>query len=784
MPFDLDPTPTLEVPCQPVSHWSAEEFLAALHPRSATGRASLLMAEGDRMHAKTYRMCELGAVAGTFAEAESYVSMNRFHGPRGRSGLAALNAVWLDLDVHRIPALAHRSRPEIAAYIGACIASAGLPAPAFVNDSGRGFHVIWMLDGAAPAARRRWTALIRAIVAWARPLGADPACVDVSRVLRLPGSWHAEAGRQVTVLAGTAERHAFGAFEATVWHALGRPSRAALAERKALRAARPVRSTELAAHKAPAKPRGLSRRAFWAIALEDLDCLLESLGGIIPAGSRDLWLHLHATALGWTSQPDDLADLIVTKARTAAPGLAEREVRRTMAPTIRRAEQATAGRHTGQADPRYDYSGGRMAELLGVDRTMAAALGLQQIVPVDLRSERNSARRAERRRALGMLPRAIWLAANPTEREQPWRAEGISRATWYRRQREKRALRRRSTVIGMLSGTAQVDPAFGLETGPASLYGGVAQPSASARRPGAPEQEILDKPPASPTEHRSGKPSPQKNAPSSRTVMGEVSEFSAANRSWIKTPDGPVQREGSMIFVDPDVLAKAASRLEPHDLGFLTRISIELARGSVDRHSLAWRLRLNYIEIEQLSDWLRLAEDGRTVLGLNEPSARMTRAAQKPRQGLLFDDPAIGLPCQSSPKPKSAIKSAIIDETIRLMKSAGISESRARSFLGGLFQKHPIGVLADVVHELSRTDEVADPVAWINGALRRRTSQQSQSIAPQVYGRTTTPAPMCVKKDRPLATPEFLGISPKRAERIRQQNSNLQLKINSTDGSN
>ncbi len=288
------------------SPWTAERFLAVLHPPTAAGRVSVMVADGDRIHTRTYRPIELDAVAGPLLEAESYVTPNRSHGRRGRTRIAALNAVWLDLDVYRVPALAHRARPATEAIILGRIKEAGLPAPSFLIDSGRGYYAIWLIRRVVTAALPRWSALMRALVEWARPLGADPACVDAARVLRLPGTLHEGAGREVTVVAGTGERHEFESFSAAVWQAAGRPTRRELDKRKQRRKA-PAQSGADAGAKA--KPRGLARRTFWAIVLDDLERLREIWGGSVPAGLRDIWLHLWTTALGWTAIETDTCRL-------------------------------------------------------------------------------------------------------------------------------------------------------------------------------------------------------------------------------------------------------------------------------------------------------------------------------------------------------------------------------------------------------------------------------------------------------------------------------------------
>jgi hypothetical protein len=71
-------------------------------------------------------------------------------------------------------------------------------------------------------------------------------------------------------------------------------------------------------------------------------------------------------------------------------------------------------------------------------------LGIRTIGTIDVTSKqrkqarkvRDKDRKAAKRRAKGAKPRDQYLAANDKTRMKPWDIDGISRATWYRRQRE------------------------------------------------------------------------------------------------------------------------------------------------------------------------------------------------------------------------------------------------------------------------------------------------------------------------------------------------------------
>lgn len=430
----------------------------------------------------------------------AFVSMNRVRRRRRSDDLAALGTVFVDLDVHRIPGLAGLPRDTAAGRIRETIGTHRLPTPSWLVDSGRGFYAVWLTEDLPPAAAPRWQAAMRALVDLLSPLGADASRTDPVRVLRLPGSMNARAGREVTIVAGAGERAAFDRLADGIYRALGRPTRGDLGARRSDTAKQ--RATAGQSH-----PRGLPRRRRWALVREDLLTPLAHWGGRIPVGYRDLWLHLMAVALTHMIAPEDIAEEVASLAAGAAPDLTAREVRRYIAPTIERARRAAIGkrRRDGQ-DPRYDYAGARVAAMLDVDVPLARELGLAQVIPQALRDERTAERRRARRRASGATPRDVWLAAHGTEREQPWIAEGISRSTWYRRH----ALRREAEEAPR---SAELADEGGDETGAASLYGGSATADAEAatqegpRHREAPPLSAAGPPrsaPGRPRRHRNG----------------------------------------------------------------------------------------------------------------------------------------------------------------------------------------------------------------------------------------------------------------------------------------
>ena len=151
---------------------------------------------------------EAAAVADVWLEAQSYVSMNRFHGPRRVDRLAELNALYVDLDVYRKPYL-NVPRHEVVSLARLHLAAIGLPDPSYIIDSGRGLYILYLIDPCPARALPRWTEAERFLVALLEPFGSDAACADAARVLRIPGTTNPKAGAIVSVVDGVGMRYGF-----------------------------------------------------------------------------------------------------------------------------------------------------------------------------------------------------------------------------------------------------------------------------------------------------------------------------------------------------------------------------------------------------------------------------------------------------------------------------------------------------------------------------------------------------------------------------------------------
>jgi len=71
------------------------------------------------------------------------------------------------------------------------VESRNLPLPKLIVWTGNGFHLYWLLLNESYHCAKYWSLLQKDLIELLRPIGADPACCDVTRLLRLAGTRHA-----------------------------------------------------------------------------------------------------------------------------------------------------------------------------------------------------------------------------------------------------------------------------------------------------------------------------------------------------------------------------------------------------------------------------------------------------------------------------------------------------------------------------------------------------------------------------------------------------------------
>ena len=415
--------PSEFAPLSQISNLSAEEYYRLLHPSGSRGRAAVLCKLGDT-EVENHSLEHAGMIMHlpSFLDHSSFLTLNRFW--RGRKGksLAALNALYVDLDYFVSPQWKGKSPDEVQAAYSAHLLVSGMPQPSIFLQTGRGIAAIWLIKETPASALKRWQGAIGALIELSAPFGVDKACKDASRVFRIPCTVNEKSGKQVRVSGGSGKRHGLDALADQIYRASGRPTRAELSERKKLKK---PKNKKVAA----SMPKGLSPSKRFQLIISDLEVFRSAHGGVIPTGFRNTWLHFHATSLTHIPDVADIEGEILKVASLATPGLKPGEIRAITHQAVEKAKLASATAIL--KDGRYHYKGATIAERLGISSEMARNLGLQQVIPDQERKRRKAEGEQRRRSANGAMTRADYLEKNSASRKKPWEALGIGRTKYY-----------------------------------------------------------------------------------------------------------------------------------------------------------------------------------------------------------------------------------------------------------------------------------------------------------------------------------------------------------------
>ena len=381
----------------------------------------------------------------------------------GKSGVGVFPWVWVDLDVYnKLPAWDDMTWEERTATLTEAVMSSGLPFPTLMISSGRGAYMIWKLKdpvwNVSKNGRKLPISVVesvnKALAKKLSDLGADMKCTEGARVLRVPGSRHSGTGELVKILHNSGETHTMADLKAAVlpyssaevleWKKAREAKtrefnkqRKVWAKENAERAERKRRADDpcniVSLDAARARRGGFSRRTHALKIISDL----RTLAGIrwpdsceAQKGYRDLFGHLAVSALAGCTRPDELIEV----ARGHLSGLVPRRYLMSKkfeadnAPSVRLAKE----------ERRYAYSGRKMAELLAV--TPAEEKALSVIVGAEVKKARVRVRKTEQKRSQrrcdGVVERSEYEAGS-LSKAKPWEAEGLSRASWYRRQKAR-----------------------------------------------------------------------------------------------------------------------------------------------------------------------------------------------------------------------------------------------------------------------------------------------------------------------------------------------------------
>ena len=374
-----------------------------------------------------------------------------------KAGIGVLPWVWVDLDVYNpLPAWSGMTWEERTATLTEGVMSAGLPFPTLMIASGRGAYMIWKLKDPvwnfSKNSRKLPISVVEAVneglAKRLSGLGADMRCVEGARVLRVPLSRNSKNGELVKILHNSGLTYAmsdlkkavlpYSSAEVAEWKKAREATNRAFnkqrkvwAKENAERAERKRRADDpcniVSLDEARARRGGFSRRTHAMKIIGDLRTLAGIRwpdSGEVKQGFRDLFGHLAVSALAGCTKPSELIETARKHMAGIVPHsyLMSEEFEIANSTSVRLAKE----------EKRYAYSGRKMAELLNV--TPAEEEALSVIVGAEVKKTREVIRSRENRRKAGAVERVEYEAGS-LAKMKPWEAEGISRRTWYRRQK-------------------------------------------------------------------------------------------------------------------------------------------------------------------------------------------------------------------------------------------------------------------------------------------------------------------------------------------------------------
>lgn len=322
-------------------------------------------------------------IAGFSGGADTYLTVNEFYGWRHVRQLKSLRACYVDVD----------GTDNLDEALDA-LRAARLPVPSFVVFSGRGMHLYWILQPTPASAIPVWQRIQDTLVRALASIKADPAARDCVRVLRLVGTTNSKNGQEVRGVVLTD----------AVW-TLHELADEVLGAREAKRG----KVYDLAAAGARKGRSNKNRKwagtiyGWWYMVYRDLVMISDYhwFGGV-PPGYRDRVLFIMSVALSWYTHPDTLYDEILATAKSYTPSLEEREIAKTMAPVLKRAEMHAAGErlaYNGKLyDPRYNYSAEGLREYLADIIPEELHNQLRALAPAEVVLQRKKERDAGRDR--------------------------------------------------------------------------------------------------------------------------------------------------------------------------------------------------------------------------------------------------------------------------------------------------------------------------------------------------------------------------------------------------
>ena len=139
-------------------------------------------------------------------------------------------------------------------------------------------------------------------------------------------------------------------------------------------------------------------------------------------------------------------------------------------------------------------------------------------------------------------------------------------------------------------------------------------------------------------------------------------------------------------------------------------------------------------------------------------------------------------PAQRTATQPASLAKHIFDLGISLLTETGKSERSARDCIARMLKNYDVGFVAAAINDaFTKRDQIIEPHSWMLKRLKRYpTKEEDRTTFRNGDRKTASGTAMsggsagASRHSHPLATPEFLGLSPGMVDRIRTQNAREQ----------
>lgn len=126
-----------------------------------------------------------------------YITPNTFYSTFRRiEYIKEINALFIDLDYYKT----RFNREQILMNLEENYFNQSIPIPNYVIDSGRGMYLMWLINSVPSKALPLWKAVEEYLYNELKLFGADRQALDVTRILRVPGSINSKSKTVVDII--------------------------------------------------------------------------------------------------------------------------------------------------------------------------------------------------------------------------------------------------------------------------------------------------------------------------------------------------------------------------------------------------------------------------------------------------------------------------------------------------------------------------------------------------------------------------------------------------------